>query len=100
MHCHPQRDPRHYSRFCESKSAKKHLNFCFVLKLFCAFCFKEVEKLFSSPNCPAFVSCEFGLNNNWYVSFESEENAQKAYKYLREEVGVFQGKPIMVCWTH
>lgn len=55
----------------------------------------EVEKLFSSPNCPAFVSCEFGLNNNWYVSFESEEDAQKAYKYLREEVGVFQGKPIM-----
>lgn len=48
-------------------------------------------------NCPRFVSCEFAHNNSWYVVFESEDDAQRAYQYLREEVGFFLGKPIMVC---
>ena len=42
------------------------------------------------------MSCEFAHNNSWYVSFESDEDAQRAYRYLREDVQTFQGKPIMV----
>lgn len=56
----------------------------------------EIEQLFSGKDCPKFVSCEFVYNGTWYVTFESDEEAQKAYRYLREEVRTFQGKPILV----
>ena len=56
----------------------------------------EIEQLFSGRDCPKFVSSEFVYNGTWYVTFESDEEAQKAYRYLREEVRTFQGKPIMV----
>ena len=55
----------------------------------------EIENLFKSDNCPKFVHCEFAHNNSWYVTFESDEDAQRAFQYLREEVKEFQGKPIM-----
>lgn len=50
----------------------------------------DVKALFQGENCPAFISCEFAGNNNWYVTFENDDDAQKAYKYLREEVKEFQ----------
>jgi len=53
------------------------------------------QALFSNESCPRPISCEFAANNSWYITFESDEDAQKAYKYLREEVKEFQGKPIM-----
>ncbi|KRT82478.1 hypothetical protein AMK59_4511 [Oryctes borbonicus] len=56
---------------------------------------EEVKDLFSGENCPRFISCEFAHNSSWYVTFESDEDAQGAYKYLREEVREFQGRPIM-----
>lgn len=56
----------------------------------------EIEQLFAGRDCPKFVSCEFVYNGTWYVTFESDEEAQKAYRYLREEVRTFQDKPIMV----
>lgn len=57
---------------------------------------QEIESLFSDDNCPRFVSVEFIHNDTWYVTFECEEDAQKAYRHLREQVQTFQGKPIMV----
>jgi len=55
----------------------------------------EVRNLFAGPGCPKIASCECSLNNSWYVTFDSDEDAQKAYRYLREEVREFKGHPIM-----
>ncbi|XP_029012211.1 la-related protein 4 isoform X2 [Betta splendens] len=56
---------------------------------------EEVESLFKNDDCPKVISVEFAHNNNWYITFQSDTDAQQAYKYLREEVKTFQGKPIM-----
>jgi len=55
-----------------------------------------VEALFRGDGCPPFLECVFAHNDSWYVTFNNEEEAHRAYFYLRETVRTFQGKPIMV----
>lgn len=70
---------------------------CYVFPLSqCVELEQDVEELFNGKNCPRFISCEFAHNDSWYVNFESDEDAQNAYRYLREEVVTFKGRPIMV----
>uniref|UniRef100_A0A8C2LX66 HTH La-type RNA-binding domain-containing protein n=1 Tax=Cricetulus griseus TaxID=10029 RepID=A0A8C2LX66_CRIGR len=45
----------------------------------------EVKALFNNGNCPKVISCEFAQNSTWYITFQSDTDAQQAFQYLREE---------------
>ena len=52
--------------------------------------------LFENEMCPKCINCEFAGNKSWYVTFKHEDDAKKAFQYLKEHVRTFQGKPIFV----
>ncbi|XP_059812179.1 la-related protein 4 isoform X2 [Hypanus sabinus] len=56
---------------------------------------EDVQALFNSDSCPNVINCEFAHNNSWYITFQTDSDAQQAFRYLREEVKTFQGKPIL-----
>lgn len=57
---------------------------------------EKIKDLFSNkePDCPACHQCESAGNDSWYVTFNNEEQAQKALQYLKLEVQTFMDKPI------
>lgn len=48
---------------------------------------EEVKAIFAADETmPKILSCEFAHNNVWYITFESDEDAQRAYHYVRDNV--------------
>lgn len=54
--------------------------------------------MFKNEECPKVVSCEFVHNSSWYITFESDDDAQKAYWYLRGVVKTFKVSDYTVCY--
>uniref|UniRef100_A0A0P4YCI4 La-related protein n=2 Tax=Daphnia magna TaxID=35525 RepID=A0A0P4YCI4_9CRUS len=55
---------------------------------------EEVRAIFADESLPKILSCEFAHNNVWYITFESDDDAQRAYHYVRDNVKEYKGRPI------
>ncbi|CAG9536942.1 unnamed protein product [Cercopithifilaria johnstoni] len=53
---------------------------------------KEVASMFTGG--PPYLSLQYGLNNSWYVTFESEEATERAFLHLQNLGKTFNNKPI------
>lgn len=56
--------------------------------------------MLTHEECPAFLTCEeYKHGNCWYIDFETEDQAQQAFRYLRETVRVFKGETLKVIFS-
>jgi len=46
--------------------------------------------------CPPYLSLAYGLNDSWYVTFQTEEETQQAFFHLQTLGKTFNGKPVFV----
>ncbi|XP_077365044.1 la-related protein 4B-like isoform X2 [Festucalex cinctus] len=80
---------------CGQKVRVNHSQYVLILREIAAGTPRqEVEALFRDEKVPKFLSCEFVKGDYCFLTYRSQAKAYQAYKYLCEEVGVFQGKPI------
>lgn len=49
---------------------------------------QEVEALFKSENCPEVLSAKFAHNSNWYITFQSDMDAQKVCVSFNHSFGL------------
>uniref|UniRef100_A0A915N5Q7 HTH La-type RNA-binding domain-containing protein n=1 Tax=Meloidogyne javanica TaxID=6303 RepID=A0A915N5Q7_MELJA len=56
----------------------------------------EVKSMFQSEDgqCPPYLSLAYGLNDSWYVTFQTEEETQQAFFHLQTLGKTFNGKPV------
>jgi hypothetical protein len=54
--------------------------------------------MFQSENgiCPPYLTLSYGLNDSWYVTFQTEEETQQAFFHLQTLGKTFNGKPVFV----
>ena len=57
------------------------------------------QEIFNHPQCPKIQSCEFALNGTWYITFETESDAMKAYTFLQEVAKNFKVRNAMIVQT-
>lgn len=47
-----------------------------------------MEALFKSENCPEVLSAKFAHNSNWYITFQSDMDAQKVCISFNQSFGL------------